>query len=113
MGIHTLLEETACVTYANIIQQVETPGTPLHEAWSDLSAPTLAKTYWKLSHHRDVNHTFATMGTDDPNPFVEKHRTNAVHAWRLQDGNKATDVRCSRTLGTKAATVQGEAAAKM
>lgn len=37
------LEETACITYANIIRQVETPGTPLHEAWSELPAPALAK----------------------------------------------------------------------
>jgi len=33
------LEETACETYANIINQVETPGTPLHEEWSTLPAP--------------------------------------------------------------------------
>ncbi|CAE8606408.1 unnamed protein product, partial [Polarella glacialis] len=43
------LEETACMTYANIIHQVETPGTPLHEAWAELPAPALAKAYWKLS----------------------------------------------------------------
>eukprot|EP00928_Gymnodinium_smaydae_P083153 TRINITY_DN6640_c0_g1_i1.p1 TRINITY_DN6640_c0_g1~~TRINITY_DN6640_c0_g1_i1.p1 ORF type:complete len:385 (+),score=47.02 TRINITY_DN6640_c0_g1_i1:60-1157(+) len=112
------LEETACLTYANIIHQVETPGTPLHEAWSELPAPKLAKMYWKLpeeamwvdalkcmfadeSNHRDVNHTFATMSTDDPNPFVEKHQNNAVHAWRLERTGETTDIGCHKTLGKK------------
>lgn len=96
------LEETACQTYANIIHQVETPGTPLHTEWSQLPAPKLAKTYYKLgddamwvdclkcmfadeSNHRDVNHTFATMKCDDPNPFVQKHLKNAVQSRRLEE----------------------------
>jgi hypothetical protein len=112
------LEETACLTYANIIQQVETPGTPLHEAWSELPAPALAKSYWRLSddamwvdalkcmfadecNHRDVNHTFATMDSDDPNPFVTKHHSDASMAWRLEKEGAATDVGCHRTLGKK------------
>jgi len=115
------LEETACITYANIIHQIETPGTPLHEAWSDLPAPALGKAYWKLpeeamwvdclkcmfadeANHRDVNHTFATMKTDDPNPFVEKHSRDAVHAWRLESEGRATDVGCRETLSTKVAS---------
>lgn len=103
------LEETACITYANIIDQVETPGTPLHEAWSNIPAPTVAKNYWKLaddtkwvdvlkcmfadeSHHRDVNHTLAEMGNSDPNPFVVKHQENVNMAWRLHTEGKSTDV---------------------
>jgi len=114
------LEETACLTYANIIRQIETPGTPLHESWSDLPAPPMAKTYWKLHdgamwvdalkcmfadecNHRDVNHTFATMNTDDPNPFVQKHKHDAAIAWRLEQDSTSTDVGCSVTLGTKKA----------
>jgi hypothetical protein len=42
------LEETACHTYASIIQHVETPGTHLHESWHNLPAPDIAKGYWKL-----------------------------------------------------------------
>lgn len=112
------LEETACLTYANIIHQVETPGTPLHEAWADVPAPEVAKMYWKLpqdslwvdalkcmfadeSNHRDVNHTFATMATDDPNPYVVKHKADAAHAWRLEHEGKTTDIGCFRTLGKK------------
>lgn len=112
------LEETACLTYANIIHQVETPGTPLNEAWAHLKAPNIAKTYWKLSddalwvdtlkcmfadecNHRDVNHTFATMDSDDPNPFVVKHQADAGHAWRLNESGATTDVGCHRSLGTK------------
>jgi hypothetical protein len=110
------LEETACLTYANIIHQVETPGTPLHEAWSGLPAPNIAKTYWKLSdeamwvdvlkcifadecNHRDVNHTFAIMDSDDPNPFIEKHKADAAHAWRLQTDGTTADVGCRESLG--------------
>jgi len=110
------LEETACLTYANIIRQVETPGTPLNKAWAVLPAPALAKTYWKLhedamwvdclkcmfadeSNHRDVNHTFATMATDDPNPFIEKHQEDAVHAWRLEQEGRRADVGCPLSNG--------------
>lgn len=35
------------------------------------------------SNHRDVNHTFAGMESDDPNPFLLAHRENAALAWRL------------------------------
>lgn len=111
------LEETACLTYANIIRQVETPGTPLHAAWSKLPAPPMAKTYWKLpddamwvdalkcifadeSNHRDVNHTFATMKSDDPNPFIEKHQHDAAIAWRLEQKSTSGNKGCSVTLGT-------------
>jgi hypothetical protein len=110
------LEETACLTYANIIHQVETPGTPLHDAWSHLPAPNIAKTYWKLSddamwvdalkcmfadecNHRDVNHTFAMMESDDPNPFIDKHQADAASAWRLEKEGGKTDVGCHRSLG--------------
>jgi hypothetical protein len=113
------LEETACVTYANIIDQVETPGTPLHEAWSELPAPALGRVYWKLPkdamwvdtlkcmfadecNHRDVNHTFATMSSDDPNPYVEKHKNMASYAWRLEQNGLTTDLGCKKTLGKQA-----------
>lgn len=36
------------------------------------------------THHRDVNHTFADMKSDDPNPFLMKHKENAAIAWRLE-----------------------------
>ena len=95
------LEETAVKTYINVIKHMETPGTRLNEGWEGKSAPRIAIGYWKLSenakwsdvlkcmmadecNHRDVNHTFAGMKTDDPNPFVECHKANAYFAWRLQ-----------------------------
>jgi len=116
------LEETACLTYANIIHQVETPGTPLNAAWGNLPAPEMARTYWKLSkdamwvdalkcmfadesNHRDVNHTFATMASDDPNPFVQKHHADAAFAWRLEHDGLTTDIGCPRTLGRKSETL--------
>ena len=39
---------------------------------------------WQMNNHRDVNHTFSSMETDDPSPFVEKHRDDAINAWRLE-----------------------------
>lgn len=94
------LEETACATYVNTIRHVETPGTKLHEAWANSPAPPIAIGYYHMpkdakwvdclkcmmadeANHRDVNHTFADMKSDDPNPFLEHHRENAAFAWRL------------------------------
>lgn len=110
------LEETACHTYANIIRQVETPGTPLNEAWSEMPAPQVAKGYWKLSddakwldalkcmfadesNHRDVNHTFATMETDDPSPFVDELQDNAAIAWKLSQDAQMSDSKTGRGHG--------------
>lgn len=112
------LEERACLTYANIIYQVKTPGTPLHEAWAELPAPALAIAYWKMpegamwvdalkcmfadeANHREVNHTFATMSTDAPNPFAEKHKKDAIHAWGLEVEGRKADIGCHKTLGKK------------
>ncbi|KAJ8613541.1 hypothetical protein CTAYLR_002163 [Chrysophaeum taylorii] len=84
------LEETAVETYGNLIEKAETPGTKLYEAWKDLPAPAIAITYWKLqsdatwidtlkhiradeAHHRDVNHTFATLPHNADNPFIKDH----------------------------------------
>jgi hypothetical protein len=37
------------------------------------------------THHRDVNHTFADMKDDDPNPFISMHKQDAAYAWRLNN----------------------------
>ena len=104
------LEETACHTYVSIIENLETPGTNLNEAWKDVKAPGIAIGYWKLekdamfsdvlkcmcadeTHHRDVNHTFADMASDDPNPFVHSHRENALKAWRADGTNVEVEPR--------------------
>ena len=42
------LEETACHTYSSIIEHIETPGTKLNLAWSDMPAPAIAIAYWRL-----------------------------------------------------------------
>lgn len=95
------LEETAVYTYANVIKHIETPGTKLHEGWAQIPAPALSMGYYRLPlgarwvdtlkcmmadecHHRDVNHTFADMESDDPNPFVQQHKDDAARAWRLK-----------------------------
>eukprot|EP00600_Ochromonadales_sp_CCMP1393_P005257 CAMPEP_0174966838 /NCGR_PEP_ID=MMETSP0004_2-20121128/7251_1 /TAXON_ID=420556 /ORGANISM="Ochromonas sp., Strain CCMP1393" /LENGTH=375 /DNA_ID=CAMNT_0016215905 /DNA_START=68 /DNA_END=1195 /DNA_ORIENTATION=- len=94
------LEETACHTYANIIEHVETEGTELNTAWAHLPAPENAISYWMLpadatfldtlrcmfadeSHHRDVNHTFAEMGEAEPSPFALQHKQDALKAYKL------------------------------
>ena len=78
----------------------------LNIAWGDKAAPDIAKTYWRLpddasfldlvkqvaadeTNHRDVNHTFASMARDDPNPYVQKHMADiskAVEYWQQKDG---------------------------
>jgi len=95
------LEQTACDTYFNVITKCETPGTKLHESWSKLPAPPIAIGYWKLdedatwidtlkcmyadeTHHRDCNHTFASMESDDPNPFIAEHKEAAGRAWIIE-----------------------------
>ncbi len=37
------------------------------------------------ANHRDVNHTFAGMKNDDPNPFIQKHKEDAYKAWRMEE----------------------------
>jgi hypothetical protein len=36
------LEETAVHTYNNVVTHLETPGTLLHQEWSNSPAPTIA-----------------------------------------------------------------------
>lgn len=84
------IEETAVHTYSDLIAKTETPGTKLHAAWSDLKAPEIAVTYWRMdpdsswldvlkqimadeANHRDVNHTFASMNANSKNPYLQKH----------------------------------------
>jgi hypothetical protein len=103
------LEETACHTYVNVIKKIGEPGTHLNREWSELMSPPLANAYWKLkdgskwvdtlgcmmadeTHHRDVNHTFAMMDSDDPNPFLLQHKENAVAAWRKDANSYKADV---------------------
>lgn len=99
------LEETACTTYVNVINKIQTPGTQLHAAWANTPAPKMAIGYYRLpkdamwvdtlkcmmadeANHRDCNHTFADMKSDDPNPFLETHKQNAYMAWRLTESGK-------------------------
>ena len=42
------LEETACHTYVNIIENIQKKDTNLYNEWRDLPAPDIAKGYWKL-----------------------------------------------------------------
>jgi hypothetical protein len=84
------VEPTRTRRYDNLVEKTTTPGTKLHDEWDGLAAPGIAKAYWKLhddakwvdclqhmladeSHHRDVNHTFATLPEGAPNPFISQH----------------------------------------
>jgi len=93
------LEETAVVTYTQVIGHLNTPGSRLHTAWKDQVVPNIAREYWRLpetarlvdllrhiaadeTHHRDVNHTFASMQKNETNPFVHTHLGDAALEWR-------------------------------
>ncbi|KAH8047950.1 hypothetical protein JL722_12739 [Aureococcus anophagefferens] len=71
------LEETAVMTYANLVEKAATPARCCTVP-GPASTPDIAKSYWKLdddaswaeclrhmladeSHHRDVNHAFAEL----------------------------------------------------
>jgi hypothetical protein len=43
-------------------------------------------------NHRDVNHTFSSMESSDPSPFVAKHKTDAAKAWYLENENEVSTV---------------------
>ena len=81
---------TSAGRYANLVEKTKSPGTQLHDAWGATPAPDIAKAYWHLepdakwvdclehlladeSHHRDVNHTFATLPPGAENPFIASH----------------------------------------
>ena len=49
---------------------------------------TLKCIYADESHHRDVNHTFASMESDDPNPFLQTHKEDAARAWKLEEAER-------------------------
>jgi len=117
------LEETACHTYLNVIKNTETPGTKLYAAWNTTPAPEIAIGYYRLpsnakwidslkcmmadeSHHRDVNHTFASMESDDPNPFVQQHRENAAFAWRLHLRGESAWATSKKESPTTAVTLE-------
>ena len=81
------LEEEAVRTYTNLLKEIDNKDLPLFHT---LEAPYLARDYYQLaegakirdvfecmradeSHHRDVNHTFANMGSKERNPFPSGH----------------------------------------
>lgn len=35
-----------------------------------------------------MNHTFASMEADDPNPYLQKHKEDAVKAWKLYEAER-------------------------
>jgi len=89
------IEETAVHTYSHIVEQMETPGSNLQKDWGHLMAPEIAKAYWRMAddaswldvmkqimadeaNHRDVNHTFASLKSNEVNPYIEKHHKAAI-----------------------------------
>jgi len=81
------LEEEACKTYTVCLEDFDKGRLP---KWGSMPAPAIARNYWRLPeqakmrdvvvmlrademHHRDVNHTFAAMRRDEPNPFKPGH----------------------------------------
>jgi len=77
------LEEEAVKTYTHIVSEINDGNL---QSWKTTPAPAIAKNYWHLdegatvmnvfqairadeAHHRDVNHTFAELRPDQPNPY--------------------------------------------
>jgi len=87
------LEEIACETYGTILDKLEDPNSKLFKAWNDVPAPPCAINYWHLEKsatwpdtlkriyadetiHRDVNHIFAKIPIEAPNPLLKNHKIN-------------------------------------
>jgi hypothetical protein len=64
------LEETACHTYVNVIQKMETPGTLLHAGWSQLPAPEMAKGYWRLPDNAKWVDTLMCMVSSSSSSYL-------------------------------------------
>jgi len=79
------LEEEAVYTYTKCLASIDKG-----QLWKDRPAPDIAITYWKLkpdalmrdviamiradeAHHRNVNHDFASLDPESPNPFKPGH----------------------------------------
>lgn len=79
------LEEEAVKTYTDVVNAIEDGHELAH--WKTTQPPEIAKSYWRLApdatmrdmflairadeaNHRDVNHTFATVGKYEKNPFL-------------------------------------------
>jgi len=79
------LEEEAVKTYTHCLHDLD--AGKLKE-WAVTPAPEIAINYWQLkenamvrdvilavradeANHRDVNHTFSSLKTDDDNPFKD------------------------------------------
>jgi Alternative oxidase len=75
------IEEEAVSTYTSMVADVDAG-----RVFADVPAPNIAKRYWRLrddatfrdvllnvradeAHHREVNHVFASLDKDAPNPF--------------------------------------------
>jgi hypothetical protein len=67
---YTLLHSpTACHTYADVIEQVQRPGSELHKGWAHLPAPEIAIAYWRLPKDAMFVDTLKCMvsnGTSSP-----------------------------------------------
>ncbi|CAD7955385.1 unnamed protein product [Amoebophrya sp. A25] len=109
------LEETAVKTYTDLIRLTQTEGTHLHKKWATLKAPDLAKAYWNLdddamwievlenlmadeTNHRDVNHKFANMDADEPNPYIEKHIEDIANFDQREGKFFATDAQTTSVV---------------
>ena len=79
------MEEEAIKSYTLCLEEMDRENSPMNK-WGQEPAPQIAKQYWHLddnatvrdvflmiradeAHHRDVNHTFADMKSENANPF--------------------------------------------
>mmetsp|Transcript_26219 Transcript_26219/g.48895 ORF Transcript_26219/g.48895 Transcript_26219/m.48895 type:complete len:113 (-) Transcript_26219:282-620(-) len=107
----------------NFMNDMINQGTNLNRDWAHLKAPQIAIDYWRMdkdsmwsdvlmnlfadeTNHRDVNHTFATMKNDDPNPYVHKHLEDAAKAWQMTSKQQSTGPSTYTKVPSKAAAAK-------
>ena len=90
-------------TYTRLADDLSNGNLP---EWEGLEVPDIARSYWRLkpdarfvdlilairadeAQHRDVNHTFSSIGLDQTNPFVLKHVAESGSSLQPADQTEA------------------------
>ena len=74
------------MTYTNILEMMETPGTHLHDGGREMPAPEIAKTYWRLDDDATMYEVLQQVAVDE---------TNQLRCAALRD-RSPTNLRSSR-----------------
>jgi nitrogen fixation-related uncharacterized protein len=76
------VEAMKCMVRITLSHTLVCRGCTVHLIWWSVDTSQFADE----CHHRDVNHTFAELDPDEPNPFLLDQRLNALRHAALDRG---------------------------